>query len=218
MNDFHFVPQGNWYTSSAGYDFRQYKPVTAYTVDQPVYVNQQNINVFPYQALNYQPEGAQFPYVYVPIAQFSKVGAQVNWDEETLTLSVTSDYYQIRNELTDCQKKLKDCMTSLKTQMAEHPPANPMNKVGQQELHDMITPYIIRPEMGYNVWSAAEEDEKTFGVIHVEHMQPGSIYHPPGAAFHFNQELLDKLTEAYGYPVRFNFGNRHWSQLGVYKY
>jgi len=103
MDFFSFVPRGNWYFNRTGYG-RQYRPVTAYTIDQPVYVIQQNINVFPYQALNYQPEGAQFPYVYVPIAQFSKVGAQVNWDEETLTLSVTSDYYQIRNELADCQK------------------------------------------------------------------------------------------------------------------
>ncbi|WP_338448159.1 hypothetical protein R4Z09_18175 [Niallia oryzisoli] len=218
MNYFPYVPQGNWYSSSGGYDYRQYKPVTAYTVDQPVNVNNQNINVFPYQALNYQPEGAQYPYVYVPISQFSKVGAKVNWDEETLTLSVTTDYYQIRNELAACKESLKGCMTSLKTQMIEHPPANPMNKLTNQQLHDMITPYIIRPEMGYQVYTETEEDEKKFGVIHVEHIQPGSIYDPPGAAFNFNQELLDKLTEAYGYPVRFDFGNRHFTRLGVFKY
>lgn len=51
-----YVQQGNWYPLSFGNDYRQYKPVTAYTVDRPVYVNNQDINKFPYQALNYQPE------------------------------------------------------------------------------------------------------------------------------------------------------------------
>ena len=177
-----YVQLGNWYTTGYRNDFRQYKPVTAYTVDRPVYVNKIDINTFPYQALNYQPKGVQYPYLYVPIAQFSKVGAKVAWDEQTQTLSVTSDYYQIRNELAECKEALKGCMTSIKTQMAEPPPSNPMKKVTGQQLNEIITPYIIRPEMGFSIGAEVEEDETKFGAIHIEHMQPGSIQHPPGAA------------------------------------
>lgn len=210
----HFSPN---VSQRNGYS-RQYKPVTAYTVDRPVYVNQTNINTFPYQALNYKPEGVQYPYVYVPIAQFSRVGAKVTWDDQTQTLSVTSDYYKILNELRECQESLKGCLTSIKTQMTEHPPTNPMKKITQKQLNDIISPYMIRPEMGYAIWSEVEEDETKFGAIHIEHMQPGSIQHPPGAALGYNQELQDKLTEAYGYPVRIIIGGRHFTRLGVFKY
>lgn len=212
------VQLGNWYRSQIGYNYRQYKPVTAYTIDQPIYVNYQDINKFPYQALNYQPEGTQYPYVYVPIAQFSKVGAVVKWDEAAQSLTVTTDYYQLRNQLAACQQSLKECITAVKTQMAEHPPSNPMNKLTHEQLRDLIEPYIIRPEMGWEVGAEIEETETKFGSIFVDHMEPGPITQPPGAAFNFNQELFDKLMNAYGYPVRFEMGNRHWTRLGVYKY
>ncbi|MEY2196743.1 hypothetical protein AB7942_29120 [Neobacillus sp. BF23-41] len=76
----------DWYMNP----YRQYKPVTAYTLSTPVNVNGVNINVPPYQALNYKPKGAQYEYVYVPIAQFSKVGANVMWDENSQTINVIS--------------------------------------------------------------------------------------------------------------------------------
>ena len=212
------VHQGNWYRPYVGFDFRQYKQVKAYTIDRPIYVNYQDINKFPYQALNYQPKGTQAPYVYVPIAQFSKVGAVVKWDEETLTMNVTTDYYQLRNQLAACQQSLKECLTAVKTQMAEHPPSSPMNKLGEDQLTDLLLPYIIRPEKGWQVWVEIDETENKFGAIFIEHMQPGPITHPPGAAFNFDQELLDKLMNAYGYPVRFDSGTRHWTRLGVFKY
>jgi len=82
----------NWHMNP----YRQYKPVTAYTLSTPVNVNGVNINVPPYQALNYKPKEAQYEYVYVPIAQFSKVGAQVIWDEPTQTLNVTTDYFALK--------------------------------------------------------------------------------------------------------------------------
>lgn len=109
-------------------------------------------------------------------------------------------------------------MTSLKTQMAEHPPANPMNRVTQQELHDIIYPYIIRPEKGYDIGASIEEDETKFGIIFIDQGQPGPITHPPGAALNLTEELTEKLTNLYGYPVRFENGTRHWTRLGVFKY
>jgi hypothetical protein len=75
---------------------QQYKPVTAYTLSVPINVNGTNINNPPYPAINYKPEGVQYPYVYVPIAQFSKVGAKVNWNEMTQTLNVTTDYFALK--------------------------------------------------------------------------------------------------------------------------
>jgi hypothetical protein len=70
----------------------KYMPVTAYTAIQPVLVNGEDINTGPYPVLNFQPESAQSPYIYVPIAQFSKVGASVEWNEIGKTLWVESDY------------------------------------------------------------------------------------------------------------------------------
>lgn len=215
MNYFSYVQKGNWYPPMYRYDYRQYEPVTAYTVDRPVYVNNQNINVSPYQALNYQPEGVQYPYVYVPIAQFSKVGAKVKWDEQTQTLSVTTDYFQMRDELAKCKQLLEDYKTALETQMAEHPPENPLNK--PIALDDIVRPYIIRPEMGYSVWTEKEETENKFGTIHIDHMQPGTIYDEPGAAVTNMDALIEELTAAYGYPVRLDVGGRHFTRLGVYK-
>jgi hypothetical protein len=76
--------------------YRQgYKPVTAYTVTQPVKINGTDINTGLYPVLNYFPSQTFSPYIYVPIAVFNKVGANVSWDDRTQTLSVTTDYYQI---------------------------------------------------------------------------------------------------------------------------
>jgi hypothetical protein len=65
--------------------------VKAYPIDAPVYVNGENINTPPYKALNYHPDGAR-PAVYVPVSQFSKVGATVQWDEQTQSIYVSTDY------------------------------------------------------------------------------------------------------------------------------
>lgn len=84
---------------------REYRPVTAYTVTRPVLVNGVDINAFQYPVLNYQPEGAQYPYIYVPIANFSMVGARVNWDDSQQLLTVTSDYKDIVNKNIDLEAK-----------------------------------------------------------------------------------------------------------------
>jgi hypothetical protein len=88
--------------------FRQmeYKPVTAYTAVQPIYVNGQDINTGTYPVLNFQPEGTQFPYIYVPIAEFSKVGASVNWNEASQQLSVVTDYFTNKSQVEEYKAKL----------------------------------------------------------------------------------------------------------------
>lgn len=96
-----------------------YKPVTAYTVTQPILVNGVNINGGLYPVLNYQPSNAQYPYVYVPIAEFSKVGAKVLWDESKMLLTVTTDYYNNKKIIEEQQTKIAelqkqvDLLTSL---------------------------------------------------------------------------------------------------------
>lgn len=76
----------------------QYLPVTAYTVTQPVIVNGSNINTGLYPVLNFRPANATYPFIYVPISEFSKVGANVVWDDTRLLLTVTTDYYTLKNQ------------------------------------------------------------------------------------------------------------------------
>ena len=84
----------------------QYKPVTAYTAVQPIYVNGQDINTGTYPVLNFQPEGTQYPYIYVPIAEFSKVGASVKWNEASQQLSVVTDYFTNKSQVKEYKAKL----------------------------------------------------------------------------------------------------------------
>lgn len=76
-----------------------YRPVTAYTATRPVYVNGVDINTGLYPVLNFQPAGATYPYIYVPIAEFGRVGARVVWDETNQVINVTTDYYQFKNRV-----------------------------------------------------------------------------------------------------------------------
>jgi hypothetical protein len=81
--------------------------VKAYTSNLPILVNGTDINVQPYPALNYQPNPTIPPYSYVPIAQFNKVGAEVRWDENTKTIYVTTDYYQVKNDAIYYKQELE---------------------------------------------------------------------------------------------------------------
>jgi spore germination protein YaaH len=87
--------------SKKGIEVRQlqYKPVTAYTADRPILVNGVDINTGLYPVLNFQPAGATYPYIYVPIAEFSRVGARVVWDETNQVIRVTSDYDELKNRV-----------------------------------------------------------------------------------------------------------------------
>lgn len=96
----------------------QYLPVTAYTATQPIIVNGADINTGLYPVLNFQPTGAQYPYIYVPIAQFSRVGAKVVWDEVKQIITVTTDYYTLKNQvasLTNETQYLKALLDSILT-------------------------------------------------------------------------------------------------------
>lgn len=91
----------------------QYKAVTAYTVTQPILVNGTNINQGSFVSLNYQPAGEPYPYVYVPIANFSMVGAKVAWDDVNQVLTVTSDYNQLVNRIKDLEAQIQYLNTVL---------------------------------------------------------------------------------------------------------
>ncbi|WHY91656.1 DUF5050 domain-containing protein [Neobacillus cucumis] len=88
-------------TTKKGMEVRQlqYKPVTAYTADRPILVNGVDINTGLYPVLNFKPEGATYPFIYVPIAEFSRVGAKVVWDETNQLINVTSDYNELQNRV-----------------------------------------------------------------------------------------------------------------------
>ncbi|MDC3418364.1 DUF5050 domain-containing protein [Aquibacillus salsiterrae] len=97
-------------------DLRQleYKPVTAYTVDRPILVNGEDINTGLYPVLNFKPENAQYPYVYVPIAEFRRVGATVRWNDQQQLLTVESNYQELQSEVQQLQaenERLKELIT-----------------------------------------------------------------------------------------------------------
>src|SRR5262249_53388192 len=90
--------------------YRQYEPVTAFTADRPIFVNGVDINTGIYPVLNFQPRNAQYPYIYVPISEFSRVGAKIFWDEEQMVFRITSDYDQLVAE----NQQLRQMISELK--------------------------------------------------------------------------------------------------------
>jgi LysM repeat protein len=88
-------------------DPEEYVPVTAHTVTMPVVINGIDINKPPYQAINYKPTGANYPFIYVPLFQFSLVGAKVSWDEATQSLTVASDYFDLKQRIEACHNALR---------------------------------------------------------------------------------------------------------------
>jgi LysM repeat protein len=88
-------------TLKKGIEVRQmeYRPVTAYTATRPILVNGVDINTGLYPVLNFKPEGATYPYIYVPIAEFTRVGAEVVWDPVNQVITVTSDYDKLKNQV-----------------------------------------------------------------------------------------------------------------------
>lgn len=74
--------------------FIAYAPVTAYTVDAPVMINGVNVNGRPYPALNYRPANAQYPLIYLPATEFTRVGANVRWDSAAQRLVITAPNYR----------------------------------------------------------------------------------------------------------------------------
>ncbi|MDP4181167.1 MAG: LysM peptidoglycan-binding domain-containing protein [Bacillota bacterium] len=80
---------------------------------QPIMVNGVNINTGQYPVLNYKPANAQYPYIYVPIAEFSRVGANVAWDNVKQLLTVTTDYYTQKKTIEELQAKITSLQTSI---------------------------------------------------------------------------------------------------------
>ncbi len=103
-----------------------YRPVTAYTVTEPILVNGVNINTGLYPVLNFKPENAQYPYVYVPIAEFRRVGATVTWNDQKQLLTVTTDYYDLQNQI----KQLQTENQRLRDQLAAYQPLVRGNSAG----------------------------------------------------------------------------------------
>ena len=94
---------------------QQYRPVTAYTVTRPVLVNGYNINSGLYPVLNYKPAAAQYPYIYVPIAEFGRVGAQVVWDETRQVLTVTTNYYNNLNTIAQQRERINELQSRVES-------------------------------------------------------------------------------------------------------
>ncbi|MDZ5471516.1 DUF5050 domain-containing protein [Bacillus sp. 31A1R] len=94
---------------------KEYRPVTAYTVTRPVLVNGVDINAGLYPVLNYQPENAQYPFIYVPIAEFGRVGARVVWNEQQQILTVTTNYQQLENQVRLLQAENEQLRRQLST-------------------------------------------------------------------------------------------------------
>jgi hypothetical protein len=72
------------------YDIRAYLPVTAYTTDVPVLINDYNVNTTQLPALNFKPAGSSYAYIYVPAVAFTKAGANVYWDNAAQHLVITA--------------------------------------------------------------------------------------------------------------------------------
>lgn len=140
-----------------------YRPVTAYTADRPILVNGYDINSGLYPVLNYKPANAQYPYIYVPIAEFSKVGANVAWDEAKQLLTVTTDYYQIKSQYEYLQLAFEEAMANLPknwaiilelTEENERLKAQLMQKQSRQLAYRPVTAYTAdRPVLvnGYDI-------------------------------------------------------------------
>jgi len=75
------------------------KAVTAYTSNIPIYVNGSDINQSSYPAINYRPSSDRPYYSYVPIASFSNIGAVVNYDSVSNVINVTTDYFNLTNQI-----------------------------------------------------------------------------------------------------------------------
>jgi len=67
-----------------------YIPLTnVYKADRPVYDGSYNVNDGLYPVLNYKPDGAAYPYLYIPLAMFRKLGMTVTFDDKTNIAKVT---------------------------------------------------------------------------------------------------------------------------------
>lgn len=86
-----------------------YIPITnAFRADRPVFVEGKNVNDGLYPVINYKPDGAQYPYLYIPLAMFQELGMNVDFDMNTNTAYVTNP-----------NKNAKETISSLETKVAQ---------------------------------------------------------------------------------------------------
>lgn len=149
-----------------------YRPVTAYTATRPILVNGIDINTGLYHVLNYQPVGAQYPYIYVPIAEFSRVGAQVVWDEANQIITVTTDYFdQIRRQrdLTEENISLRNQLGGMIIGQIPAGTANPMQRFYA------AMPSIAQPPREYRPVTAYTATRPVF--VNGSDINTGSVLH-----------------------------------------
>ena len=168
----------------------EYKPVTAYTAVAPVTVNGVNINSGVYPILNFQPEGTSVPYIYVPIAEFSRVGAKVSWNEEAQLLSVVTDYFADKSRMTDYKAKLDLVDKGL----GEKPPSDGMQYFTYEGKEGMYSHRIDG-----QFWSKSSQKEEIS-------FKPGKSYRgllevDPISTTYWNARLM--LIDDNGRPVTF---------------
>ncbi|WP_342043380.1 outer membrane protein assembly factor BamB family protein [Bacillus sp. OTU2372] len=88
--------------------YRPYTPVTAYLADRPIYVNGAEVNTGIYPVLHFQRNHAQYPSVYVPISELTRIGARVFWDEKQMVFHVTSDYEVLKAQNEQLKQKITE--------------------------------------------------------------------------------------------------------------
>jgi len=72
---------------ASGWDYTAVTDV--FRADKPVYIEGKNINDGLYPVLNYRPDGAPYPYLYIPLATLNDLGMKTHWDDTTMIASVT---------------------------------------------------------------------------------------------------------------------------------
>lgn len=88
--------------------YRQNTAVTAYVADQPIYINGTEVKTQGYPVLHFYPNNGQYPFVYVPISEFTRIGARVHWDEKQMAFYVTSDYDALRAQNEQLRLKITE--------------------------------------------------------------------------------------------------------------
>ncbi|WP_442599980.1 outer membrane protein assembly factor BamB family protein [Neobacillus sp. D3-1R] len=100
----HYYRMNNYQT------YRPYAPETVqtYIANHPIYVNGVDINTGANPVLQVRTENAPYPSYYVPMSEFSRVGANVTWDEAKRSYHITSDYHQLKEHNQQLRQKLAD--------------------------------------------------------------------------------------------------------------
>jgi predicted nuclease with TOPRIM domain len=119
-------------------------------------VNGVDINQGQYPVLNFKPATAQYPYIYVPIAEFSRVGAQVVWDEIQQLLTVTTDYYDIKSLLSSLTSENTNLNFSINTLKAENQ-ALQTDCEKTREMNSSLTSEIIKLNNTVNTLKAENQ-------------------------------------------------------------